>query len=304
MTPHPTATAATLAFRLTLLALVALAFVLDLAPVPSVWAALLHAAVALACLHRRDRLALVGLGGLSMALLLLAGALDPQTPLLTSLGAQRGSTLGTLALIILPGTHLLRRWERQQRQLTELAHTDPLTGLANRRQLDRQLARACQLAHRYGDPLAVLMLDLDHFKRLNDRLGHAAGDQLLTRFATLLQQQVRGSDLPARYGGEEFVVLCPHTDEMGALTLAERVREQWQHLTADLPSAQTVSIGVAALEPGATPEQLLDTADQALYRAKAQGRNRSLLPLRRPSAARTTAMILPTAAPASALRSH
>ncbi len=264
--------------RLMLVALVALAFVLDLSGTPDAIGSLLYASVLVACLYQRDRGALLGLGLVSTGLLMLAAGLDPAETLSQSLGGQRGSAIGTVLLIALPGAQVLRRWEQQQRRLTAQAQTDPLTGLANRRQLNQQLRRAWLQARRHHQELAVLMLDLDHFKRLNDTLGHLEGDALLIRFAALMGQCCRGYDLAGRYGGEEFMLICPNTDGQGALALAERIRTRWQRNTSALPESQTVSIGIAVLGPEQdAPEDLVARADEALYTAKTEGRNRCQL---------------------------
>ncbi|MBY6187493.1 GGDEF domain-containing protein [Marinobacter hydrocarbonoclasticus] len=269
-----------LSSRLSLTALVGLAFLLDISASPDAFGPLLYAAVLVACLYLRDRLALLILGLASVALMLVAAGMDPTQTLGESLAGQRGSTIGTLLLVALPGAQVLRRWERQQRRLTAQAQTDPLTGLANRRQLDQHLSRAWHQARRHNQNLAVLMLDLDHFKHLNDTLGHLEGDALLLRFAALLGEACRGSDVAGRFGGEEFMLICPNTDGPGALTLAERIRGRWQAHTADLPEAQTVSIGIAILGPEQSdPQSLVANADAALYCAKSQGRNRSQLGL-------------------------
>ncbi len=168
--------------------------------------------------------------------------------------------------------------ERNQ-ELLQLASTDILTGLANRRAI-RQLAEAeIRRAKRYQKDLAVLMLDIDHFKHINDKYGHAAGDKVLAEFATLCQHSIRDSDLAARYGGEEFVILLPEIDIKTAILSAERIRttiaEHQFRLTDGSDIAVTCSIGIAMYLPGQDNlDKLLLRADQALYQAKHQGRNR------------------------------
>lgn len=171
--------------------------------------------------------------------------------------------------------------QEANRKLEALSSTDALTGLANRRRFDEVLAQEWARAQRGGTPLAVLLIDLDHFKQYNDHLGHPAGDGCLRGMGSLLQQQVRrAGELAARYGGEEFVVVLSDATLDHALTLAESIRaalqsEAWSHPTA--PSGQvSASIGVASCVPSSdlTPAGLLEAADQALYRAKAAGRNR------------------------------
>ncbi|WP_326534769.1 sensor domain-containing diguanylate cyclase [Pseudorhodoferax sp.] len=164
-----------------------------------------------------------------------------------------------------------------EQRLTELVGTDGLTGLANRRRFDESLAIECRRAVREQRPLALLLLDLDNFKRLNDTHGHPVGDEVLRRFAALLAGFAqRAGDLAARCGGEEFALLLPQTDAAQAAGLAEAMRQA----VGDLPplpgdvAVPTVSIGVAALAEAATPELLVALADAALYRAKRGGKNR------------------------------
>ncbi|MGE0082225.1 MAG: GGDEF domain-containing protein [Thiohalomonadaceae bacterium] len=152
---------------------------------------------------------------------------------------------------------------------------DALTGVGNRAAFEEALAREVLLARRAGQALALLALDLDHFKRVNDLHGHQTGDGVLKEAAARMQAALRATDLLFRYGGEEFVVLLGNTDEAGAALVAERIR---QAMAADgfcrgsLPV--TVSIGIAVLAEGDHARDLFARADAALYRAKAAGRNR------------------------------
>ena len=167
-------------------------------------------------------------------------------------------------------------------ELQVLAHTDRLTGVANRNQLDHQLAMEWQRHRREQKPIALLMIDADHFKAYNDCFGHLAGDRCLIRIAEVVQRTCsRPGDLLARFGGEEFVLLLPNTDCPGAITVAERVQEALEHQAIPHPKAVvagrvSVSIGIASQIPDTynTPQDLLASADAALYRAKAGGRNR------------------------------
>lgn len=167
----------------------------------------------------------------------------------------------------------------------DAAH-DPLTGLANRRAAVRRLDIEHVRAQRQHEPLSVLMLDLDHFKRTNDRWGHAAGDRVLAAVARRLQDELRGADLPARHGGEEFLAILPNTNPAQALRVAERVRERIAGTPIELAEATlsvTASIGIATLQPGESTTALLELADEALYAAKAAGRNRCVAaPVRQP----------------------
>ncbi len=170
--------------------------------------------------------------------------------------------------------------EAANRELSSQSHTDGLTGLANRRCFDEVLAEEWSRARRTGQPLGLIMLDIDYFKRYNDHYGHVAGDHCLRQVAQILTEQVqRPSDLVARYGGEEFAVIAPTTDVRGLEQLAEKLRLAivQAHIAHALHSCGhvTASFGVAIAIPNGEnrPEQLVQAADQALYHAKAAGRN-------------------------------
>ena len=161
--------------------------------------------------------------------------------------------------------------------------SDPLTGVFNRRYLDRRLHEEVTRAARHGLPLSVLLLDIDHFKRINDHHGHQAGDQALRHFAEQIQRQLREQDILARYGGEEFMVIAPHTAHQAAINLAERLRAgieaqpfRWDGTDeGPIQLALTCSIGVACLGPELVDDvMLIRRADENLYRAKSAGRNR------------------------------
>lgn len=168
----------------------------------------------------------------------------------------------------------------QRLRLQELASTDPLTGLLNRRAFWNRLKDEAERTRRYRRPLALLMMDIDHFKLANDTFGHPAGDALLVQLGNLLLQSARGTDIAARYGGEELAILCPETDLEEASFLAERIRESIASHAFHLPTLEsihlTVSIGIATIPHHAEDETaLVQEADAALYRAKARGRNRT-----------------------------
>jgi diguanylate cyclase (GGDEF)-like protein len=161
--------------------------------------------------------------------------------------------------------------------------TDPLTGIYNRYYFDRRLEEECARAQRYRLPLFVLLLDIDHFKRVNDRYGLPAGDQVLIYLGKLILQVVRQADVVARYGGEELAVMAPNTSPAAAMALAERLRQTVEShvllITSGPDQRQeiriTVSIGVAGTRREMTdPHQLVENADVALHRAKQEGRNR------------------------------
>lgn len=169
--------------------------------------------------------------------------------------------------------------ERERQQLSAEARTDALTGLDNRREFDRALVRETHLARRHDYPVSIAICDLDHFKRVNDTFGHQAGDAVLRSIAEALRGCARIGDLVARYGGEEFVFIMPHASTAGAAALAERIRAEVENLRVVAGGSQirvTISVGLATFDPagGLEPGQVLAAADAALYRAKAEGRNR------------------------------
>jgi diguanylate cyclase (GGDEF)-like protein len=159
---------------------------------------------------------------------------------------------------------------------SDAAH-DALTGLANRRAAAERLDAERRRALRRGEPLSVLLLDLDHFKRINDRWGHATGDRVLVAVAQVLREELRGIDLAVRHGGEEFLAVLPGTGAAQALEVAARLRERIARVRLSLPGASlgfTASIGAATLLPGEGVANLVARADAALYAAKAAGRDR------------------------------
>ena len=156
--------------------------------------------------------------------------------------------------------------------LAELSVTDELTGLANRRYLLAKLGEEVRRSERSGSAFAMLMIDLDHFKEVNDRHGHQAGDEVLKQCADALKQSVRATDTVARYGGEEFCVVLPYTTSRAAARcVAERLRKSIDALPEPVPST---SVGIACWELGSSGADVLHRADAALYKAKAAGRNR------------------------------
>lgn len=162
-------------------------------------------------------------------------------------------------------------------RLEELSLTDALTGLPNRRQFDAIMRHDFELAVRDDQPLSVLMIDLDHFKWVNDTYGHQHGDAVLKAVAATLSEWARDADLVARWGGEEFVVLSPSTDSEGATTLGERLRRAVEAIRLDDGPGATITVGVAARRDNESADDLLGRADRALYRGKADGRNRVVL---------------------------
>uniref|UniRef100_UPI004047BF67 GGDEF domain-containing protein n=1 Tax=Rheinheimera sp. TaxID=1869214 RepID=UPI004047BF67 len=160
-------------------------------------------------------------------------------------------------------------------KIRHLADRDQLTGLYNRFALNRKLAQLQQLHSRHQQPYAVLLLDLDHFKQVNDQYGHLTGDKVLKHAATLLKQSIRNEDILGRFGGEEFLLLLPMTEQQAAEKLIQLLRQQPLQL-GDTAIALTTSIGIATAHPNGaalSSETMLQQADKALYHAKANGRD-------------------------------
>ncbi len=193
---------------------------------------------------------------------------------------QRGNLIMFIAMIVATGLMVIdmsRMWKKtldsqakREALLSELAHLDPLTSLLNRRGWDNQSQRVYSRCMQAGQPMAVVMLDLDHFKRFNDQHGHTQGDQLLKQFASELLSRCRPGDVVARMGGEEFAVALPGCDAQAAYKQIERLRH-------DLTAPTRFSSGIAQVDGTLTIDQALQRADLALYDAKRQGRARSVV---------------------------
>jgi diguanylate cyclase (GGDEF)-like protein len=215
-------------------------------------------------------------GGLLVLSPPLGGSFDDEA-------VQLAEWLAGRASIALQNAHL-------HRLTRQLASTDELTQLANRRQFDEALGAEVVRAERFHDPVAVVVADLDNFKKVNDRFGHDIGDLVLRAFAGAIRTTVRDVDLPARYGGEEFTVLLPATDAEGGRQLAERLRVAAEELVIDVGADESVrvtsSFGVASFPDEPSAAALMRAADRALYRAKAAGKNAVVL------AERTSASVL------------
>lgn len=191
----------------------------------------------------------------------------------------------------LDGTHnYLQIVETDSQQLNDeltrvhlLSLTDDLTALPNRRAFMRRLEDEVGRVQRYGSPLSLILLDLDSFKSINDKYGHAGGDEVLRTYARRVLSIFRHHDLVARYGGEEFAVLLPNTDTTGAMSAIVKVQKRAAETSFDIAGQSvpvpTFSAGIALYKPGETPTDLIERADNALYRAKRLGRNRSELAL-------------------------
>jgi diguanylate cyclase (GGDEF)-like protein len=225
------------------------------------------------------RMALLVIGGygVMLALLFLTKRL-PQPVIELTHWVSLSLILGAFVAICSEIARMRDRQHELSAQLKESADRDPLTGLYNRRWLARHLPQAIELAQRHQRSYAVGMLDIDHFKQINDLYGHAIGDAALLWVADQIRSLLRKSDEMVRVGGEEFLLLLPETDLPGSHELAERICQQLAserfEFTGNPPLQITVSIGIAQLGPGDHADQLMDHADNGLYVAKQQGRNR------------------------------
>jgi diguanylate cyclase (GGDEF)-like protein len=166
-------------------------------------------------------------------------------------------------------------------EIERLAVTDGLTSLFNHRHFQERLADEFNRLGRFSAPVSLLLIDIDHFKKINDTYGHPAGDIVLKRVANIIRKTVRNIDIPARYGGEEFAVVLVGTGEKGAVNMGERLRKAVMDTKFESDGTTfnlTISIGISTYEGEAMKkEDLVDKADKALYQAKGNGRNRSVL---------------------------
>lgn len=240
-------------------------------------------------------ISLLSLAGLLLAAIAEASGRLPVSPLFYTFpiatdgvasGAWKLAFIGILSGFIVPclvlAAVMFRRWYEREDQFRRLAVRDGLTGLFNRRYFLEQFEAEFDRSRRHGHPLSFLILDVDHFKKINDQHGHQTGDRVLVEVARALEQAVRKSDLVARYGGEEFVVLLPETAAEGAREVGERCRQDVEKLKLSEPGAEdlgvTVSLGLAQYPVNSAGagrvDDLVHQADQALYQAKQSGRNR------------------------------
>ncbi len=189
----------------------------------------------------------------------------------TPLAARMIATLMAVSIFSAIFTHVIAQ---QQSELHETAITDQLTGLLNRALLQSNLEQSIQYNNRSGEPMTILILDLDHFKDVNDTYGHDTGDIALKRFAEVLKERFRGTDKVFRLGGEEFLVLLYATNSVQSANIAEELRNEVSTLKLIPNKSITVSIGVAGLRPSESWTTWMKRCDENLYRAKAEGRNR------------------------------
>ncbi|NTU42557.1 MAG: diguanylate cyclase [Nitrospirales bacterium] len=178
-----------------------------------------------------------------------------------------------LGLLAIGSRVISREWLKEK----EMAETDPLTGISNRRRFFAVMEKELERSVRYGRQISLIMLDIDHFKKINDRFGHNTGDRVLQSLVTIITGNIRTADLLGRYGGEEFILLCPETDRAGASGLAERLRAAVAEKELEGAGQVTISLGVAELRRRESGDDFLKRVDHALYAAKESGRNRVMM---------------------------
>ena len=167
-----------------------------------------------------------------------------------------------------------KKLENQYKIVEKLSITDGLTNLYNRHKIEDILIHEIKRCDRTGEVFSLIVIDIDHFKQVNDNYGHFVGDEVLRSFASILQESIRETDVVGRWGGEEFIILCIDTDIEGTKELAEKIRETVDSHKFDYVDHKTASFGIAAFEPGMTTDSLFVKADKALYQAKETGRNK------------------------------
>jgi diguanylate cyclase (GGDEF)-like protein len=229
--------------------------------------------LALILLYRvRVRYLLQAACALTVLFTVLGYALDPPADIWD------GVTNRVFSIIVVLGTAIcLTKLSMYERRLLVQSMTDPLTGLLNRRSYLDLSGKEETRARRHGNPFSVLMLDIDHFKKINDTYGHPVGDLAIKALAAVCSSALRPHDILARYGGEEFVLTLPHTPAEGARTVAERIREAVEQTTVSSENGVvrfTVSIGVSTYSNGESFDHIVERADKALYISKEGGRNR------------------------------
>jgi diguanylate cyclase (GGDEF)-like protein len=263
--------------RVTLaLALIALIFYIDLVTEADLVAAMLYVSICGLLYSIRSPFVHLAFCALCTALNVIAGYFELDYVDFDNVVFNR-----IIATIVLYSVSLLLyRNSQSEIVLKRLATTDPLTGALNRRHFMELMSREQRRAERYNAVFSMLMVDIDHFKRVNDTYGHQTGDQAIQAMADACQKALRPTDLLARYGGEEFIITLVHTDQVGAAKVAERLRESVSEI--ELPTEQgvlkfTISVGVSTFFKRSLLEEIIGRADQALYQAKTSGRNRVCL---------------------------
>ena len=235
----------------------------------------------------------------STVLLILGWTLNPSLDADPVGLINRGLALFVIWAIAGMAYHYLNAQHELEAALRHLAESDPLTQILNRVGIMTELSRRFAEFQRYGSVFSVLMVDVDHFKQVNDRLGHLAGDQVLRRVAGIVRSALREVDSVGRYGGEEFLVVLPGTRLDSAVNTAERIRVAIEQIPIRVDREQvrvTVSIGAMSAEPGGpdTVDQLIGGADRAMYEAKHSGRNRVIPPPKPPALRAAPPLIAPS----------
>ncbi len=218
------------------------------------------------------RYLLLVFAGLSICLIVLGYSLVPDPDYWDGLSNRSFSIVMVIVIAV-----ALHRLATTERELMLRGFTDPLTGLFNRRTFLEMSGKEAARARRHGKATSLLMIDIDHFKRVNDTYGHGVGDLVIKALADTAAKMMRPTDILARYGGEEFIVTLPETDPEVATRVAERLRAALEQLVVPADGREvrfTISIGVATFFTGVPLDQAMERADQALYRAKEGGRNR------------------------------
>ncbi len=183
----------------------------------------------------------------------------------------------TILALLIPlfyGRKLIKQQQRLHAEISRVAAEDCLTGLYNRRKINELIQNEIERSQRYRKGFSIIIMDIDFFKRVNDRYGHLAGDQLLKMFSDIIRDTIRHTDTAGRWGGEEFVILCPETNMDGATALADKMRQHIFNYIFNDFGKQTASFGVACYIDNDTVDTIINRADIALYNAKNSGRNR------------------------------
>lgn len=183
-------------------------------------------------------------------------------------------TIIALLIPIFYGRKLIKQQQVLHEEISKIAAEDDLTGLYNRRKINELIHDEIERSERYKKGFSIIIMDIDFFKRVNDRFGHMAGDQLLKMFSDIMRDTIRHTDTAGRWGGEEFVVLCPETKMDGAMALADKIRQRIDSHIFNSFGKQTASFGVACYVDDDSVDSIINRADIALYDAKNKGRNR------------------------------